>query len=289
VDLSGRVVGINTRGSSVGQNLNFAVPVDIAREVIGKLLAKAEPDKIARVERSDLGMQFKPLQDLESFYNLDINRGVLVNNVDKNSPATKAGVRTQDILLELNGAPTNVRFPEELAPLKKRIADLPVGSDVTMKLKRGKDTVELTAKTVKLESAQGEEKELKAWGMSVRDVTRRYAIEENLDDDKGVVVTTLNPGYPAAKAELADGDVIRSVDGKEATDLDEFMKLYKQSIDARETRVLIEFQRGRSRRSAVLRINYATPSSAPGATTHRAGTSEGAPPPPPAPEPATQP
>jgi serine protease Do len=266
VDLNGRVVGINTRGSNIGQNLNFAVPIDIAKEVVSKLLAKAEPDKIVHVDRSELGMDFKPLQDLESFYNLDINKGVLVNNVDKNSPASKAGVRTQDILLELNGQPTNVRFPEELAPLQKRIADLPIDSDVRMKLKRGGETLELSTRTVKLESAQGDEKELKNWGMSVRDVTRRYANENNLDDDKGVVVTTLNPGYPAAKADLADGDVIRAVDGKEATDIDEFLKLYKQSVDRREARVLVEVQRGRARRSAVLKVSYAIPDTAPGST-----------------------
>src|SRR3954468_13917245 len=222
VDLGGKVVGINTRGSRAGQNLNFAVPIDIAKEVIAKLLAKAETDKIVHVDRSELGMEFKPLQDLESFYNLDINKGVLVNDVRKNSPAQKAGVHTQDILLEMNGEPTNVRFPEELAPLKKRIADLSIGSDVSLKLKRGKEVVTLNASTVKLESAQGEEKELKEWGMSVRDVTRRYANENNLDDDKGVVVTSLNPGYPAAKADLAEGDVIRAVNGKDAIDIDEF-------------------------------------------------------------------
>ena len=50
---------------------------------------------------------------------------MLVNSVDRNSPAEKAGVKTQDILLEINGKPINVRFPEELAAARKMIADLP--------------------------------------------------------------------------------------------------------------------------------------------------------------------
>src|SRR5205814_4355520 len=89
VDMTGKVVGINTRGG--GQNLNFAIPVDTAKEVIAAILKSATADKKGRVDRSDLGIELKPLQDLESFYNLDINKGSLINNVDRNSPAMKAG------------------------------------------------------------------------------------------------------------------------------------------------------------------------------------------------------
>ena len=53
VDMTGKVVGINTRGG--GQNLNFAVPIDTAKEVVAKILASATTDKKGRVERSDLG------------------------------------------------------------------------------------------------------------------------------------------------------------------------------------------------------------------------------------------
>ena len=254
VDMTGKVVGINTRGG--GQNLNFAVPIDTAREVVAAVLANAKPDRKGRVERSDLGLEFKPLQDLETFYAIDINKGVLVNSVDRASPAAKAGVKTQDILLELNGKPTNVRFPEEIAAARKMIADLPVGTEVMMKLKRGGETVTVTARTEKLEGAVGEEKELKTWGVSVRDVTRAYANARQLDDDLGASVTTMSPGYPAQKAELQNGDVIRAVNGKAVKDLEELSKLYQESIDKKEPRVLLDVKRGRAARSAVLRVNY---------------------------------
>src|SRR5688572_18443977 len=254
VDLTGKVVGINTRGG--GQNLNFAVPVDTAREVIKAILKSAGPDKKGKVERSDLGVDLKPLQDLESFYDIDINKGVLINSVDRNSPAAKAGVKTQDILLEVNGKPMNVRFPEEVAPARKMIADLSVGTEVSMQIKRGKENLTLSAKTQKLEGAVGEEKEFKTWGLSVRDVTQTYANVQQLDDADGVVVTTLNPGYPAEKAEIASGDVIRSVAGKKVTDLDEFQKLYDASIKAKDSRVLFEVIRNRGTRRAVLKVEY---------------------------------
>jgi serine protease Do len=254
VDMTGRVVGINTRGG--GQNLNFAVPIDTAKEVVSKILASSGPDKKGRVDRSDLGMDLKPLQDLETYFGIDINKGVLINSVDRGSPAEKAGVKTQDILLEVNGKPVNVRFPEEVATARKMIADLPIGADVTLKLKRADETLNVTAKTQKLEGAVGEEKELKTWGLSVRDVTRTFANERQFDDDQGVVATTLSGGYPAQKADLAPGDVIRFVNGSPVEDLEAFMKLYEASIEKKQSRVLLEVSRGRGTRSAVLKVTY---------------------------------
>ncbi len=254
VDMTGKVVGINTRGG--GQNLNFAVPIDAAKEVVAEILATAGPDKKGRVERSDLGVEFKPLQDLETFYDIDINRGVLINSVDRGSVAAEAGVRTQDILLEVNGKPTNVRFPEEIAPVRRMIADLPIGADVTMTIKRGKETISLAAKTQKLEGAVGEEKELKDWGLSVRDVTRTYANEKQLDDDLGAVITSMSTGQPAQKAELFEGDVIRSVNGEAVEDLEQLAKFYDDAKKKKDTRVLLEIQRGRGQQSAVLKVTY---------------------------------
>jgi serine protease Do len=254
VDMTGKVVGINTRGG--GQNLNFAVPIDTAREVITKILATASSDKKGRVDRSDLGVDLKPMQDLETFFSVDIDKGVLVNSVDRNSPAEKAGVKPQDILLEVNENPTNVRFPEELAPTRKMISDLPIGTEVTLTLKRGRETVHLTAKTEKLQGAVGEEREFKTWGLSVRDMTRAYANEAQIDDANGVIVTTMSPGYPASKAELQPGDVIRSVNSKHVDDLEEFARLYKESTEKKQKAVLLQIQRGRGRQSAVLKITY---------------------------------
>jgi serine protease Do len=259
VDMNGRVVGINTRGG--GQNLNFAIPVDLAKEVAKQILKSADPaqKKKGRVDRSDLGIDFKPMQDLESFYDIDINRGVLVNGVEHGSPAEKAGVMTQDVMLEVNGRPTNVRFPEELAPMRKAIADMPIGSDIAISVRRGKETVHLTAKTEKLQGAIGEEKEFKAWGLSVREVTRKYANERQLESSEGVVITGLSSGYPAAKAEMEQGDVVVSINQQQVKDLDEFQKIYNESMKRKDSRVLVDVVRARGHQSKVMKISYDTP------------------------------
>jgi serine protease Do len=254
VDMTGKIVGINTRGG--GQNLNFAIPIDTAKEVVAKILATASQDKKGRVDRSDLGVDLKPLQDLETFYNIDINRGVLINSVDRKSPAEKAGVKSQDILLDVNAKPVNVRFPEEIATARKLIADLPIGSNVNLTIRRNGETMTLMAKTEKLQGAVGEEKEFKTWGLSVREVTRTYANEANLDDTQGVVVTTESSGYPAQKAGIGPGDVITAVNRKPVTDLEEFQKLYKASVEKKDKTVLLEVQHGRGKFTAVMKVTY---------------------------------
>jgi len=254
VDMTGRVVGINTRGG--GQNLNFAVPIDTAKEVIKAILESASESSKGKVTRADLGLDLKPLQDLESFYAIDINKGVLINSVERNSPAQKAGVKTQDILESINGKATNARFPEEIAAIRKSIADLTIGQEAELTVRRGKETLKLKATPEKLTSALGEEKEAKTWGMSIRDVTRRFANERQLDDDMGVWITTLSPGYPAGKAELQVGDVVRSVNAKPVKDVDEFVKLYDASIKHKDPKVLIEVQRNRGRQTEILKIDY---------------------------------
>lgn len=260
VDMNGKVVGINTRGAA-GYNLNFAIPINVAKGVIAQILTSYRPGegdtiKLGRVTRADLGMDLKPMQDLEQYYEIDPNRGALVNSVDRISPAAKAGLQPQDILLAINDHPINVRFPEELAATRQYIAELPIGADVKLLVRRGKQEQILTAKTDKLQGVVGEERELKVWGVTVRDVTRPYANENQLDDDKGVVITTLASGLAAQKAELGRGDVIRSVNQQPVDDIESFMTLYEASINAKEKAVLVEFQRGRTTQRAVLRPTY---------------------------------
>lgn len=255
VDLNGKIVGINTRGFQ-GQALNFAIPIDLAKGVIAEIIRSAAPDAKGRVTRADLGIVLKPLQDLESYYDIDINKGVLVNGVDRGSPAAVAGLKAQDILVSIDGQPTNVRFPEELAGVRQRIAGLALDKPVKVMALRGGKPLELSMTPVKLESAVGEEREAKAWGFSVRDVTRAYANEQQLDDDKGVVVTSLTKGYAADKADINPGDIIRSIDGKPIEDLEAFEKIYKGLVAEKKAKVLLQVQRDRGVRAALLKVTY---------------------------------
>ena len=236
INLKGEVVGINTRGINEGNNLGFAIPIDTAKEVARELLAHK------KVTRSYIGVTLQPLQDLEKFYDLPGNEGVLVANVEKDSPAEKAGLKPEDILLSVNGKAVNARFPEQLAAVRKLISDYPVGSTLQLSVRRGVRLASATAPvpgapvappptsrveptmisvtTDKLESVITEEKSIAAWGLTVRDLTRAYLRDARLPYMQGVLVTGTRAGSPADRATLRAGDIILRVNDKAITSTD---------------------------------------------------------------------
>lgn len=259
VDLNAKVVGINTRGG--GQNLNFAIPIDTAKPVIASILQTAAPGKKGRVDRADLGFELLPMHELETFYNIDINKGVLINSVDRIGPYADAGGRAQDILLAINGQPTNVRFPEEMAAVRQRIAALPIGQDVQLTIKRGKETRTLTAKTDLLEGYLGEEQGFSQWGVSLRPMTRPYAVAHQLDQVAGVWITSMADGEPVERAHLQPGDVIHEVNGTPVTDMAQFQAIYDKTLADKLDRVALEVERDRELFTAILKVKEYAPAS----------------------------
>jgi serine protease Do len=184
------------------------------------------------------------MQDLEHFYGLALNTGMLINNVDPGSPAARAGLRGGDILLAINGQPVDGRFPEQLPPIQNMIASLPVGSTVSLQLKRGGQTLTVPVVTEKLETRMGEEWAFDKWGLSVRKVSRAYARENQLASDMGVIVLGVQAGFPAAVAGLAPGDIITRVNQQPLNELETLKNLYQQ-FDRKPESLLVEVMRDR--------------------------------------------
>jgi serine protease Do len=232
----GKVVGINSRAYIGADNLGFAIPADVARRVAAGLV------RDGTITRSYLGIVPGVLQDLENFYALAANNGLLVDNVDPGSPAARAGLRGGDVVLSLNGKKLDGRFPEQLAPIQQSIASLAVGSPVVLMVRRGGSTRELRMKTERLESVVGEEGALEKWGLSVREVTRAFARENQLPDESGVVVIGVQPGYPAADAGLDRGDIITKIGSSPVANLGVVKKIYDIYVEQPSPQ-LIEAQR----------------------------------------------
>jgi serine protease Do len=234
----GKVIGINSRAYIGAENLGFAIPANIAKRVSAGLI------QTGAITRSYLGLIPGALQDLEKFYALAANTGLLVNGVDPDSPAAKAGLRPGDVVLTLNGQKLDGRFPEQLPPIQNTIASLAVGSTLRLGVKRGGQNLELSAVTEKLESQVGDEWAFEKWGVSVRKVSRTFAREQRMTDSRGVIVLGVQPGYPAAQAGLARGDIITKIGATPIEELATLKKLY-EDYDAKPEPQLVEAQRNR--------------------------------------------
>lgn len=235
----GHVIGINSRIYLGGENLGFAIPANTARDVLAKILATG------RVERSTIGVVPGALRDLEHFFELALNTGMLINSVDPGSPAARAGLRAGDVVLSINRIPIDGRFPEQLPPIQNLIANQPVGSELTLQIKRSGQAMAVTVVTEALESRVGDEWAFEKWGMSVRKVSRAFARENRLPDDDGVIVIGTQPAYPADKAGLVRGDIITKVKDQPIENLEQLKAIYGNFEQVPET-LLVEALRNSS-------------------------------------------
>lgn len=232
----GEVIGINTRSYLGANNLSFAVPARVAQSVMEELI------KHGRVRRSYTGIIPGPMQDLESFFDVDVNHGMLVQSIDPGSPAAKAGLRPSDIILTMDGEAVDGRFPEQLPDIQRRIASRPVGDTITFGIKRGEIGMPIEVTTEALQSRVGQEAAFEDWGLSVQKVSRAIAREQQLDSSDGVVVVGIQPAFPAAEAGIRPGDIITSVNREPIQSLEDLKNAYT-AYEKTPQRVLMEIDR----------------------------------------------
>jgi serine protease Do len=236
VNLKGELIGINTRGMILGGDMGFAIPANIARVVADALIRDGQ------VPRSAYGLSLKSIK------NSGYDRGVLVNSVEKDGPADAAGIRAGDLIAAIEGEPVTIRFPEEIPPLLKRLADKPIGTTVSFTHLRGGHEAEARVVTVRMERDKGDEAAFRGWGLTAMGITEKMARERRLDSRLGVLVSSVRSGSSAALAEppIQPGDVIRRIDDQEVPDLEAFAQRY-EAIMAQEKLpdyLLVEFDRG---------------------------------------------
>lgn len=232
INLEGEIIGINELG---GASIGFAIPSNLAREVVDKLIADGE------VVRSWIGVSFKPI-DKTGFL-----RGVLVNSVVEGSPADKAGIQAGDLVVQIDDEPVTIRFAEEVPLLLKEIADRPLGTSLSLAYEREGQRHETAIVTEKLQRDRGDETEFRRWGITALEITPLTARERRLSSSEGVIVSGVRGGALAAVAKppLNYGDVIKSLDGEPIRDLPHFTERY-QALLAQEPppeHVLVEFER----------------------------------------------
>ena len=235
VDIRGEVVGINTRKDGRADNIGFAIPIDIAREVIDEIIANG------RVVRSTIGAEF---QEMKSKTEDPSQQGVVIADIDPLSPAHEAGLRPGDILLAVNGTPTNARFEEDLPPIRKLIADAPVDSEIALTVQRGDQSTEVKVKTVERSQLEGDEVEFEKWGCSASNLTPEMVRRAQLASAKGIVVTGTQEGGAAANAKLQAGDIVLKIDDVEIKDMQVFTERYDALAASHQHLVLFTVKRG---------------------------------------------
>lgn len=235
VDLRGEVIGVNARMLSGAENVGFAIPVSIVREVVEKIIATG------RVQRSWVGVN---LQEMRAKTDDPAQAGVVIADVDPLSPAYEAKVQPGDILVAVNGAALNARFEEDLPAVRRLIADLPVGQPAAFSVQRGEERLEIAVTTEEHSAFKGEEVEFVEWGFTAAALTPEIVRRAQLPSRNGVLVSGVQVGGMAGAAGLQQGDIILELDGVEIPDLAAFRKAYRQVADSGKPLTLLLVKRG---------------------------------------------
>jgi len=250
VDLRGKVIGINSRATLFANNIGFAIPVNIVKEVTDQILANG------KVIRSWIGVQCQALQDLEGWFGTARNEGVLIASIDSHSPAEDAGLQAGDIILDLDGKPVSARFEEQLPSFYKMVADYPIGSKIKMNVIRGEKKIPLTVTTHELGEIMGEDLECKEWGFTVKAITKQMAVDNQLDDTLGVYVSGVKRVGAAADGNLVRGNVIREINEQKINNFQEYYDKYNELTNARAEKVLLTVESSGNTRYVLLKVDY---------------------------------
>ena len=226
VDLDGKLVGINTAIVSPGGGegnigIGFAVPINMAEQVADQLREHGE------VRRGRLGITIQDVTpDLAAALQLQANEGAIVTQVLPNSGASRAGIKTGDVITELNGVPV-----KGSSDLRNKVGLEPAGTDVSIAFLRDGRRQVVKAK-VEAPSGNASANEESSSGNAGGTIEKLEGAEfANLDSSNpqygkvsGVVVAQVEPGSPAAFNGLQEGDIITAVNRRPVTTVDQLSK-----------------------------------------------------------------
>jgi serine protease Do len=237
-NLRGEVIGINTAIINFAQGIGFAIPSNMAKQVIEQLLAKG------KVVRGWLGVGIQPLTaELAKKFGVTEGGGVLVNEVFEKDPAALAGIQPGDVIVRINGVV--VDSPNKLSRLIGTLAPGATSQiEVVRDLKHLLLNIPLTERpdSPVLASVPQIEKLESKLGLEVQESTAGLVEKFRLRQSKGVVITQVEPNSLAQAEGLREGDLIIEVNRTEVSSLGEFTSTISQSRrgDALLLRVLRE-------------------------------------------------
>ncbi len=208
LSLDGRVVGVNTAINAAAQGIGFAIPVNMIKDLLPQL-------KEGRVRRAWLGVFIQPLdKDLSDALGLKEQKGALVAQVVKDSPADKAGIKDRDVILRFNG-----QTVEKQNDLPRVVAASPIGKPSQVDIFRDgkRQVVQVVLTEMKDEAPAGgpeaegdaETSTTDVIGIEVNELTPDLRSRAGVTPDvNGAFVTQVEPNSPAFQAGIRPGDVI---------------------------------------------------------------------------------
>jgi len=235
-NMGGEVIGINAAIVAGGQGIGFAIPVNMAKEVIPQLR------KAGHVTRGWLGVTIQAMNEqLAASFGLDKVRGALVNEVVKDSPADRAGLKRGDIVIGYDGQDV-----EEMNDLPRLVAVTAVGKTVKVRIFREGKEREVAVEIGLLDEKQTASLQTDAdnaeavLGLHVIELSRELAERYDLEMGQGVVISRVAPDGAAATANLRPGDLLLEINGVQIVSVAGFQVQVAKAESGQVLRLLVQ-------------------------------------------------
>ncbi len=247
LDLHGRVVGINTAINPRANTIGFAVPINLAKQIVPQLQQQGH------VTRGWLGVLVQPLTaEIAQALELDTRTGALVSQITPGSPAEAAGLQRGDLVVRYGD-----QAVDDYRDLARAVSATPVGEEVDVEVIRNGEH-----ETVKVTIGELEEPQLAArqpmhrsgaaaFGLGVQPLTPALRERLGVDVEEGVVISEIDPTGPSAEAGLQPGDVVLEVDREPVRSVEEFSARLNDAgaralllIQRHEASMFVSVQRG---------------------------------------------
>jgi S1-C subfamily serine protease len=249
INVTGELIGINSQilspGGAAGGNIGigFAIPSNMVKGVMDQLV------KNGKVRRGQLGVLIRDIDsDLAASLNLKDTRGALITDVQPDSAAAKAGFQRYDVVTSLNGERV-----EDGNTLRNRIAATQPGSEVTLTvLREGKEQqIKATLGELSAQAAENERENPQGnqnapsgeqsgrLGLGLQPLTPDVKRQLQVNAERGLVVTEVDPNGPAAETGIREQDVILEINRQPVASFEDVQAALEKSGD-RPVLILME-------------------------------------------------
>ena len=252
LNMQGEVIGMNTFIMSRGGGSNgvgFAIPANMVKYITDQLRDKGS------ITRGFLGINIQEVTpEIAKWFKLNENHGVLVAEVTKDSPAEKAGLQRDDVIVELDGQPVG-----EIGAFRSHIATTAPGSSLKLTVIRGGERIEKTVEVGTLpgdktaKGGGGKQEPRTKLGITVQGLSDDLAKRMGYEGESGVVVSQVTPGSQAARAGIKPGMLIKEVNRQPVNNPREFEEAIQKG--PKDQAALLLVQDGQSSRYVALEVS----------------------------------
>ncbi len=232
-NMQGEVVGINTAIVAQGQGIGFAIPINVANDLIPQL-------KAGKVVRGWLGVMIQDISpELAESFGIEEAKGVIISDIVPEGPADKSDLERGDVVLSFEGRPV-----ENAHGLSRMVAATTPETKAELQILRNGTSkkVHVNIGTMPDESQEPEiVQEEAAWGLSVQNLTPEMAQRFGWDqNERGVVVTGVAPGSPAADGRIRPGDLIQEINRQRIQNMRDYTQAMAKSKESETLLLLVK-------------------------------------------------